>query len=320
MSADRTALLAASYRRCRAITRAHGTTYFWATRLLPRSSQHHVHAVYAFCRTADDVVDDMGTGASLEQRRAALAELGEQLGAGLAAGWSDDPVLAAVVHTVDHAGIDPTCFDRFLASMAMDLTTDRYETWADLGRYTDGSAAVIGEMMLPILQPSSPEAIAHARDLGVAFQLTNFLRDVGEDLDRGRVYLPLEDLRRFDADPWARVVTPEWQALMAFEIARARALYASADRGIAMLPPRSARCVGSARVLYSRILERIEANRYDVFSTRARVPTAEKLLTVVGWRAPRRSTSAPVAARKSSVARPARPTGTRKPYGAPPPA
>ena len=143
----------------------------------------------------------------------------------------------------------------------------------------EGSAAVIGEMMLPVLEPTSPAATAPARSLGLAFQLTNFLRDVGEDLDRGRVYMPQEDLDRFGVDITLRRATPEWQAFLAYEIERNRALYAFADTGIALLPPRSARCVGTARVLYSRILDRIEAADYDVFSTRARVPTWRKAAT-----------------------------------------
>ena len=117
--------------------------------------------------------------------------------------------------------------------MAMDLDVATYAPWDDLLGYMDGSAAVIGEMMLPILEPPThAAAFEPARELGLAFQLTNFLRDVGEDLDRGRVYLPEEDLDRFGADPWARTVTPAWRELMRFEIDRARALYASADQGI----------------------------------------------------------------------------------------
>ena len=148
--------------------------------------------------------------------------------------------------------------------MRSDLTRRTYETWGDLLGYMDGSAAVIGEMMLPVLRPGT-DAVAPARALGLAFQLTNFLRDVGEDLDRGRVYIPQEDLRRFGADPHARVVTPEWRALMAFEIERNRRLYREADDGIPALPGASRRCVATARVLYARILERIEAADYDVF-------------------------------------------------------
>ena len=154
-------------------------------------------------------------------------------------------VLSALVR---RTGIDPECFDRFFAAMAMDLTTSRYETWDDLCGYMEGSAAVIGEMMLPVLEPTSPMAKEPARALGLAFQLTNFLRDVDEDLDRGRVYVPQEDLRRFGVDLSERRVTPEWRACLAFEIARNRELYTLADTGIALLPGRSARCVGAARV------------------------------------------------------------------------
>jgi phytoene synthase len=274
-SADPT--LRASYERCRRVNREHGTTYYWSTRVLPRDKQPHVFAVYAFCRHADDIVDDLGDGATAAQRAEALAGFGDRFFADLRQGWSDHELLAATVATVRRWHIDPDCFRRFLRSMAMDLTVDRYETWDDLCGYMDGSAAVIGEMVLPILEPLDPAAVEPARTLGIAFQLTNFLRDVGEDLDRGRVYLPQEDLARFGADPWARTVTPEWRDLMRFEIDRARALYVEADRGIALLPDRSARCIAAARRLYSGILDRIEAADYDVFTTRARVPTTAKV-------------------------------------------
>ena len=159
----------------------------------------------------------------------------------------------------------------------MDLSVTTYATWDDLLGYMDGSAAVIGEMMLPILEPTSPEALSHARDLGFAFQLTNFLRDVDEDLERGRVYLPQADLDRFGADPWRRRVDGPWRDLMRFEIDRCRDLYRSADEGIALLPPASARCIGAARTLYSEILDRIEASDFDVFGHRARVPALRKV-------------------------------------------
>ena len=187
--------------------------------------------------------------------------------------------MAAVVHTVITCDIDPECFERFFDAMTMDLTTTSYQTWEDLLAYMEGSAAVIGEMMLPVLEPFSPAAKAPARSLGLAFQLTNFIRDIDEDLDRGRVYLPQDDLQLFDVDLGQRHVTPEWRALLAYEIERNRALYSFADTGIAMLPPRSARCVGTARVLYAQILDQIERNGYDVFSQRARVPTPRKAAT-----------------------------------------
>jgi phytoene synthase len=264
-----------SYARCRTLNKRYGTTYYWSTYALPRVKRHHVWALYAFCRHADDIVDDLGP-VSVEVREKALTDFGERFFADLAAGHSDDPVLKAVVHTVRAFDIDPDCFTRFLRSMAMDPTVARYATWDDLLGYMDGSAAVIGEMMLPILEPLSSEALEPARDLGSSFQLTNFLRDVAEDLDRGRVYLPQEDLDRFGADPARRTVDQPWRDVMAFEIERARRLYRSADRGVSMLPPTSARCIQAARTLYSEILDHIEGSGYDVFSHRATVPTWRK--------------------------------------------
>jgi len=266
-----------SYERCRELNRRYGTTYYRSTYLLPRVKRHHVHALYGFCRYADDIVDDLGSTATTAERSRALTDFGDRFFADLARGVSDDPVLKAVVHTVRAFDIDPDCFRRFLRSMALDFTVETYETFDDLLDYMDGSAAVIGEMMLPILEPLRPEARDHARDLGIAFQLSNFLRDVNEDLDRGRVYVPQEDLRKFDADPWARRATPAWRDLMAFEIARTRRYYESADLGVPMLPPTSARCIRGARALYSGILDQIEAAGYDVFSSRVRVPAWKKL-------------------------------------------
>jgi len=268
-----------SYARCRELNKAYGTTYYAATFVLPRVKRHHVHALYGFCRYADDIVDDLGP-VPVEVREKALADFGDRFFADLADGNSCDPVLKAVVHTVKAFGIDPGCFQRFLNSMAMDLTVSGYDTFDDLLEYMDGSAAVIGEMMLPILEPSSSDARPHARDLGIAFQLTNFLRDVSEDLDRGRVYIPQEDLRRFGVSIDGRRVTESWRELMRYEIARTRDYYVSADCGIAYLPASSARCIRSARCLYSEILDRIETADYDVFSRRARVPTWRKLLVV----------------------------------------
>ena len=280
-----TVTLDESYARCRELNKRYGTTYYWSTKVLPRVKQHHVWALYAFCRYADDIVDDLGP-VSVERRADALADFGNRFFLDLAAGRSDDPVLKAVVHTVKAFDIDPGCFRRFLRSMTMDLTVATYETWDDLLVYMDGSAAVIGEMMLPILEPLRPEATTHARDLGNAFQLTNFLRDIAEDLDRNRQYVPQEDLRRFGVDLTARRCTPEFVELMRFEIARCRELYVSADLGLAMLPTESAKCIGAARVLYGRILDKIEEQHYDVFAKRARVSTAEKALMVAKLTSP----------------------------------
>jgi 15-cis-phytoene synthase len=322
------ALLTEGYRRCAKITWRYGTTYFWGAALLPKPQRKDVYAVYALCRLADDIVDlpnepksDASTSSAHisspdsdavpsepdptlpdpDDRESAVTDqlksFAEEFRASLAVGGSTDPVMAAVVHTVITRRIDPECFDRFFGAMAMDLTTTTYQTWEDLRDYMEGSAAVIGEMMLPVLEPTSEAAKTPARSLGLAFQLTNFLRDVGEDLDRGRVYLPQDDLRLFDIDLDRREVSAQWRPFLAYEIERNRALYSFADTGIAMLPPRSARCVGTARVLYAQILDQIEHNGYDVFSRRARVPTTRKAATaarmmVAGPRALKRQAEA----------------------------
>jgi phytoene synthase len=269
------------YRRCAKLTWQYGTTYFWGAALLPKRQRKHVYAVYALCRLADDIVDDPETGTVADPGAAGerLQAFVDRFQRDLAAGHSDDPVLAAVVRTATVAGIDPECFDRFFGAMAMDLTVSSYPTWSDLLGYMEGSAAVIGEMMLPVLEPTDPAAKQPARSLGLAFQLTNFLRDIREDIDRGRVYIPQEDLETFGVDLRVRRATPEFKALMAYEIERNRALYSFADTGIALLPPRSARCVGAARVLYAQILDRIEAAQMNVWTHRVRVPTARKAAT-----------------------------------------
>ncbi len=282
LATDRPLTLDESYELCRSINRRHATTYYWSTLLLPAVKRHHVHALYAFARHADDIVDELpprrGREVSVVERAEALWLFGERFFADLERGRSDDPVLKAVVHTVRAFGIDPDAFRRFLRSMGMDLTIESYGTFDDLLGYMDGSAAAIGEMMLPILEPIDVVAAApHARQLGNALQLTNFLRDIGEDLDRGRQYLPQEDLHRFGVDLSDRRVTPEFIDLMRFEIARCRALYSSAGVGVNMLPMRSARGIRAAQRSYERILWEIEGSGYDVFNRRARVPALTKL-------------------------------------------
>ena len=272
--------LVEGYRRCARLTRQYGTTYFWGAALLPRRQRRHVYAIYALCRLADDIVDEPGLSEGATGAGDVAARLGafaDSFRTALVERTSADPVLAAVVHTVVSCGIEQECFDRFFGAMAMDLTTTSYETWEDLLGYMEGSAAVIGEMMLPVLEPTSAAATkAPARALGLAFQLTNFLRDIDEDLDRGRVYVPQSELRLFGVDLGTRRSSAEFKAFLAYQIERNRALYSYADQGIALLPPRSARCVGTARVLYSQILDRIEGQGYDVFARRARVPTWRK--------------------------------------------
>jgi len=273
--------LATSYELCRRLHAAHGRTYYFATRFLPAERRHHVHALYGFARYADDLVDHLDLSLTPLQRRVALEGWSAKFLAALDSGSKiDDPVLPAVLHTARVLGIDGGDLRAFLHSMAMDLTVTRYRTYDDLGEYVHGSAAVIGAMMLPVLGPTHPDARARAMDLGIAFQLTNFLRDISEDWDRGRIYLPLEDLDRFGVDEWdfrARHVSAGFRRLLAFEVARARALYRRAEQGWTMLEPASRAGIRIAHRCYAEILNRLEAADYQVFRVRAAVPTRRKL-------------------------------------------
>lgn len=267
--------LTASYELCRRLNARHGRSYYLATLLLPAWKRPHVHALYGFARYADEIVDSFTmTG----DRERALDGLAARLAVTLAGGGTDDPVLPAFTQTVRSFGIEHGDVEAFLCSMRADLTVTRYPTYADLLGYMEGSAAAIGTMMLPILEPlpgMEDKAREPARRLGLAFQLTNFLRDVTEDLARGRVYLPLEDLDHFGvevADLGRGVPTPALRELLAFQLRRAREHYARAVEGVGMLTPSSRPCVRAAFQLYGGILDRIEAAGHDVLGGRAAVP------------------------------------------------
>jgi 15-cis-phytoene synthase len=269
------ATLTAAYERCRQLNRRHGTSYYLATRLLPDWKRPHVHALYGFARYADEIVDDLDNGLSPAQRALALADWGERFFGDLRAGRSTDPVLAAVVHTVRSFGVEQADFRAFLTSMAMDLTVTSYASYDDLLGYMEGSAAAIGTMMLPVLEPADPAAAREpARQLGLAFQLTNFIRDVGEDLRRGRIYLPTADLDRFGVAP-SDLARPEPSAtvrdLLAFECARARAHYQAALPGVLLLAPSSQPCIRAALELYGGILDELERRDYQVLRGRIRL-------------------------------------------------
>ncbi|GAA1642205.1 phytoene/squalene synthase family protein [Saccharothrix algeriensis] len=271
--------LADAYRRCADLHRRHGRTYYLATRLLPAWKRPHVHALYGFARHADEIVDSLDATAPAERARR-LGELSARLHAGLHGEPVDDPLLPAVLHTARVLRLDPADFTAFLCSMAMDLTVRHYADYPALLRYMEGSAAVIGTLMLPVLGPADPEAAREpARQLGLAFQLTNFLRDVAEDLARDRVYLPQEDLARFGVDEGelraaaaAGRATPRIKRLIAYEITRARGHYAAALPGVGMLSGASRRCVRTAYLVYGAILDEIERADHDVFARRAVVP------------------------------------------------
>ncbi len=273
--------LSAAYERCRQLHARHGRTYYLATLLLPRWKRRHVHALYGFVRYADELVDDLHSTLDPPAKAAALTAWGERFFAGLQGAPIADPVLPAVLHTVRAFDLDPGDFERFLASMAMDLTVDGYATYQDLCGYMEGSAAVIGTMLAPILEPVDPPAAReHARQLGLAFQLTNFLRDIAEDHRRGRVYLPAEDLDRFGvrrSDLAAPVATAAVAELVAFEVERARGHYRAAEPGIELLAPSSRPCIRVALELYQGILTEVERAGYQVLDRRVAVPRHRRL-------------------------------------------
>ncbi|MEU7974119.1 phytoene/squalene synthase family protein [Micromonospora sp. NPDC049089] len=291
--------LTAAYDRCRELHKRHGRTYYLATRLLPAWKRRHVHALYGFTRYADEIVDSTEDLPPAE-RAALLDRWASQFVAGLHGAPVDDPLLPAVLHTIAVFDLDRDDFASFLKSMAMDLTVTAYPTYDHLLDYMEGSAAVIGTMMLPILGSSDPVAAREpARQLGFAFQLTNFIRDVAEDLDRGRTYLPDEDMAKFGvtreelAEARARGrVTPRIRELIEYEVTRAQAHYAAAAPGITMLAPASQACMRTAYALYGGILDEVAAQDYDVFVQRALVPQRRRM--AVAARALLTSTGTPV--------------------------
>jgi phytoene synthase len=275
--------LRADFEVCRKLHAEHGRTYYLACTLLPPEKRPYVWALYGFARYADEFVDSL-TAPDPQ----ALVAWGKEFLDGLSRGEADDAVSRAMLATMRRWNIPRSHVEAFLESMQMDITVTGYPTYADLERYMYGSAAVIGLQMLPVLEPLTPEAGARARALGEAFQMSNFIRDVGEDLRRGRVYLPQEDLDAFGVTREALdrgVVTAPIRELLRFEIARTRALYAFAEPGIDMLHPTSRDCIHTAFTLYGEILDAVEAAHYQVLTQRVSVPMNRRIAVALpAWR------------------------------------
>jgi phytoene synthase len=258
--------LSQAYAECRRIAAQHGRTYYLATRLLPAAQRPAIHALYAYARTVDDSVDLPAAGPSA-------------------------PIMAAVRDTAARYHIPDEYFRAFGRSMRMDVPgtaeyRDRYSSMAQLREYMYGSAAVIGLQLLPVLGTVGPRAAAEpaAAALGEAFQLTNFLRDVGEDLDRGRIYLPADELAAFGVDEAllrhcraTGAADARVRRAMAHLIAVNRAIYRAARPGIALLAPRARPAIELAYTLYGEILDRIEEADYAVFDRRVAVPAGRRL-------------------------------------------
>ncbi len=272
--------LRASYEECKRLNALHGKTYYLATLLLPKAKRPFVHALYGFARYADEIVDDLASELSVEEKAEVLSKWGNGVLADLKKGTSQDHVGRALIDTVNRFDIPHEHFEAFLHSMTMDLTVQEYESYDDLLEYVYGSAAVIGLEMVPILGPLHDDAFEAAKKLGIAFQLANFIRDVDEDLDRGRVYLPLKELGQFGVTREMleeRVLTPEIIEALKFQIARVRQLQAEAAAGIKMLEPSSRPCIEAASTLYCGIVDEVEKIGYDIFNHRAKTSTARRI-------------------------------------------
>ena len=278
------AALKASYEECKRLNSLHGKTYYLATLLLPVEKRPYVHALYGFARYADEIVDDLASTLSPQEKADALRSWSSGVLTDLKAGTSTDHIGRALVDTARKFDIPHQHFVDFLHSMEMDLTVTEYQTYDDLLEYVYGSAAVIGLEMVPILGYSDQRAYEAAKKLGIAFQLANFIRDVGEDLERGRVYLPLQELAQFGvsrADLEARIATTEIKAALKFQIARVRKLEESSRTGIAMLGAPSQPCIETARILYCGIVDAVEEIDYEVFTKRATVSMSRRLRVAV---------------------------------------
>jgi phytoene synthase len=266
--------LTAAYARCREIHRKYDTAFYLGCKMLPPAKRPHVDALYAHARMLDQIVDGHGAephdaAGRLDGRLDAFEKALAADGAG--SGRDPDPVLAAAAHTARLFEIPVEYFRTFGDAMRSDLTVRAYATFEDLRVYMHGAAALLGLQIVPVLGPVRPEASEEAVNIGYALQVTNILRDIEEDLDRGRVYLPREDLDRFgvsDADLRRRRMTGSLRELIRFEADRARGYYSRGLDAVGMLHPSSRECVITALTLYSGILDSLAAADYQVFGVR----------------------------------------------------
>ncbi|MEO8288746.1 MAG: phytoene/squalene synthase family protein [Chloroflexota bacterium] len=276
-----------AYKACTEVIRNHSKSFYFSARLLPAQKQHGIMALYAFCRLSDDMVDEADAGGEQNGTRESATEALQQWA------WTNhmpspdekNPVVVAWADTRNRYAIPDALPNELIAGVRMDLTIDRYETWNDLWIYGYRVASTVGLMSMYITGAETMDAVPYAVQLGVALQLTNILRDVGEDARDGRIYLPQEDMARFGYTEemlLSGVINRQFINLMQFEIERAAALYDAAWPGIAMLPADSRVAVAAASTVYRGILDKIVASGYDVFNHRASLSMTEKVRALPG--------------------------------------
>jgi phytoene synthase len=274
-----------AYDHCESITAYHSRSFHLASGLLKADKRQAVRALYAFCRTTDDIVDDHQSDAS------ALLQTWRER----ALGWhppQHDLVAFAWADARSRYGIPQRYAEQLIDGVARDMIQNRYQNFEDLSTYCYGVASTVGLMSMHIIGYEDEAAVRYAIKLGVALQLTNILRDVAEDWQRGRLYLPLDELQEFglsEADIEAATVDDRWRAFMQFQITRARQIYEEAWPGIQMLDGSGRFSIAAAATFYRAILDDIEAHDYDVFSRRAHVGKWGKLrrLPAIWWTAKR---------------------------------
>jgi 15-cis-phytoene synthase len=280
-----------AYNACTNVIREHSKSFYFSARLLPHGKRHGIMALYAFCRLSDDLVDEADAGVDIntarwqaEQALSEWARTNRSPGTG-----ATDPVVVAWADTRSRCLIPEGLADDLIEGVRMDLTIDRYDTWNELWLYCYRVASTVGLMSMYITGADTMDAVPYAVQLGVALQLTNILRDVGEDARAGRIYLPREDMARFGYTEemlLSGTINRQYMDLMQFEIARAHALYDAARPGIAMLPADSRMAVATAATVYRGILHKIAQNNYDVFVRRAHLSATEKIraLPALWWK------------------------------------
>lgn len=265
-----------AYRLCDKVTARYSKSFFMASALLPEEKRSATRALYAFCRTVDDIVDEPG----VEDRDTRLDYWRRIIQTAAPEG---DLIATAWMDTLNRYHIPRIYALQLIDGVARDLTQTRYQNFDDLSTYCYGVASTVGLMSMYIVGFKTNDALPHAIKLGVALQMTNIMRDVGDDFRNGRIYLPQDELALFgisEDDLASGIVTEKWRAFMRFQIKRTRALYAEAWQGIGMLERKGQMAIAAASDFYSAILDTIETNDYDVFSRRASVSAWGKLSRV----------------------------------------
>lgn len=267
-------------KRAHEIHRKNGKTYFFATRLFPAHIKHATSIIYAWMRIPDDWVDSRSL--SVKKKETLLESWSESWRQARQGGVTNHPIQKLALLVFEEYEIPLEWDQAFLSAMKQDLHKDRYANYEELEKYMYGSAAVVGLIMTKIIGHEEG-ALYYAETNGYAMQLTNFLRDVGEDWkDRGRIYLPQDIMKKFGVTDLMIAkgeITPEFSSLMKELVHKAKSLYTKAEPGISMLHKQGRKPVLLASKLYARILDKIEDNAYDVFTKRAHTSLREKITT-----------------------------------------